>query len=242
METYTFNGKTIPETLRILGAKGNQAFTASLHPGVKNVLGCRMADLRRLAKAIARDKWQCYLANAGTHYMEERTLHGLVLGYIQPTDFQAYLQFVDSFVASINSWSVCDAFSFAGGREYLAGHRTELWRYLQGKMQEKEPYAIRFGVVMSMRYFLDEEHLAALFRLYDTIRDTHYYVRMAVAWAVAECYIHFPETTTAYLQNKTLDATTQGYTLRKIRESLRVDKAAKENLRQLLQDEMHKRC
>lgn len=156
MKPYTLNGKTIPEILLELSREGNPRFTESLHPGVEHVLGCRLPDLRRLAKAIVCTDWQEYLRSAGTHFMEERLLFGLVLGYIAPDDFKNYLELVDEFTARINSWSVCDAFSFAGGRDYLEQHRRELWDYVCGKAQSEEEYTIRFGVVMAMRYFTDK--------------------------------------------------------------------------------------
>lgn len=233
MKDYTIDGKSVPELLKEAAQKGNPAFTTSLHPGVENVLGCRMGDLRKLAKAIASTDWQQYLRSAGTRYMEERTLYGLVLGYILPTDFHTYLKQVDTFVRRINSWSVCDSFSFAGGKAFVTAHEEELWTYLTQKMQVREPYAIRFGVVMAMRYFTDKVYLSSLLKAYDQIHCDHYYVRMAVAWAIAECFTRFPAETMRYLHHNRLDDFTFNKALQKITESLRVDKSTKIIIRQL---------
>lgn len=235
MKPYTLNGKTIPEILKKISREGNLKFTTSLHPGVDNVLGCRMSDLRRLAKAIARTDWMDYLRSAGTHFMEERTLFGLVLGYISPNTIDTYLQLVDNFVARINSWSVCDAFTFAGGQDYLERHKQELWDYVGKKARSKDEYTIRFGVVMTIRYFTDKEHLEALFRLYDSIHHEGYYARMAVAWAVSECFIRFPNETMPYLHHNLLDTFTYNKALQKITESFRVDNTVKDTIRQLKQ-------
>lgn len=233
MKPYTLNGQTIPAILLELSRKGNQHFTETLHPGIGRVLGCRMPDLRLLAKAIARTDWQDYLRSSGTQYMEERTLFGLVLGYIIPNDFKTYLQLVDDFTTRINSWSVCDAFTFAGGLNYVDEHRRELWDYICGKARSDEEYTIRFGVVMSMRYFTDKEHLAAQLRLYESIHHEGYYARMAVAWAVAECFIRFPEETMPYLRHNRLDKFTHNKALQKITESFRVNDTVKQIIRQL---------
>lgn len=233
MEAYKINGQSIPQILRKLAKKGNPAFTASLHPGVEQVLGCRLPDLRKLAKTIARTDWEAYLQTAGTHYMEERTLYGLVLGYISPGDFQAYLKRVDIFVERINSWSVCDSFTFAGGKAYLGEHRVELWEYLRQKMTSQESYTVRFGVVMSLRYFIDREHLSSLYILYISIHHADYYVKMAVAWAVAECFIQYPQETMAYLKQNDLERFTFNKALQKITESFRVDKDTKDIIRKM---------
>lgn len=235
MDDYTLNDKKIPDILKELALeKGNPAFTASLHPGIMHVLGCRIPDLRKLAKQIIRNDWKAYLETAGHYYMEERLLHGLVLSGIQPDkDFQIYLQRVDLFVEQINSWSVCDAFKMAGSGNYLKLHAEELWNYLSTKAMSDNEYVCRFGVVMSMRYFIDRHHIQALFNLYSHIRNEGYYAKMSIAWALCECVIRFPEETTAFLNDNCLSSEVCHMTVQKIRESLRVDLSVKECIKRI---------
>ena len=54
---------------------------------------------------------------------------------------------------------------------------------------------------------------------------------MAVAWAVSVCYVKFPEKTRAFLLNNELDDFTHNKSIQKIRESYRVSKAEKEELK-----------
>lgn len=232
MAPYRLNGKSIPQLLEELGQKGNRAFTESLHPGIEHILGCRVPALRQLAKTILHDDWKLYLLTAGTYYMEERLLYGLVVSGLDPgKDFHEYLNWVTLFVERINSWSVCDAFTF---RETVySGHRMELWNYLIEQMQGSKAYANRFGVVMSMRYFIDEEHLPALFKAWSGVRNESYYVKMAVAWALSEAFVKYPEATMRFLQDEPLDKDTLHKALQKIIESRRVSQASKEAVRHL---------
>lgn len=232
---FLLDGKPIPEWLRELGKEGNATFVASLNPGIPHVLGVRLGDMRRLAKQIASSDWESYLDSAGDYYMEERLLHGLVLGAITPDeDVKIYLNRVTIFVHQINCWSVCDSFRFAGGKRYFTQHEHRFWDYLTAMMQRSETYTIRFGVVMTLTYYIKEVYIDRLLECYAAIRHPDYYVKMAVAWALSVCYVKFPQQTYDLLSRGTLDAETLQKTVRKINESLRVDKASKQIVTQLL--------
>lgn len=231
-EHYRLDGLTIKEHLLQLAERGNKKFTESLNPGVEHILGIRVPDLRKLAARIAKDDWEAYLDTADTYYMEERMLQGMVLGCIRPdADTEVYLHRVTQFVWNINSWSVCDTFKFGGGKKFIEANKDRLWEYLKTWMHAEGEYEIRFGVVMAMQHFIDEEHLDELFSLYDGIRHEGYYVRMAVAWALSVCFVKFPERTLAYLKQNSLDKFTYNKALQKITESYRVDTATKEVIR-----------
>ena len=133
----------------------------------------------------------------------------------------------------INSWSVCDTFKFAGGQRFVDRHAGRLWEYLKQWMNADGEYEVRFGVVMSMSYFVDEAHLEELLACYDSIRHDGYYVKMAVAWALSVCFVKFPERTMEYLKNNSLDTFTYNKTLQKIVESFRVDKDTKTLIRSM---------
>ena len=220
------------ELLR-LAEQGNKPFTQSLNPGVPNVLGIRIPQLRKLAARIAKGDWKAYLTTADTYYMEERMLQGMVLGCIRPDrDVEVYLERVTRFVHIINSWSVCDTFKFGGGKKFIEANKDRLWDYLKGWMQAEGEYEIRFGVVMSMQLFIDEEHIDELLRLYDGIRHEGYYVKMGVAWALSVCFVKFPDITLRYLQGpNSLDNFTYNKALQKITESYRVDAATKQTIK-----------
>ena len=232
---FLLDGKQIPEWLTELSKEGNATFVASLNPGIPHVLGVRLGDMRRLAKQIAASDWESYLDSAGDYYMEERLLHGLVLGAITPDeDVEIYLNRVTNFVYKINCWSVCDSFRFAGGKRYFTQHEQRFWDYLTDMMQRPETYTIRFGVVMTLTYYIKEAYIDRLLECYAAIRHPDYYVKMAVAWALSVCYVKFPQQTYDLLSRGTLDAETLQKTVRKINESLRVDKASKQIVTQLL--------
>lgn len=233
-KSYIINGLSVKDELLRLAEKGNQAFTASLCPGIEHVLGVRIPDLRILAKQIACADWEAYLDTAGTYYMEERTLQGLVLGYVRVgNQVEPYLKRVSDFVHLINSWAVCDSFAFAGGKSFVEANMDRIWSFVKQWMRSSEEYEIRFGVVMALKYFVDEPHLDELFACFNAIHHDGYYVKMAVAWAVSVCFVKLPKRTWVYLKANELDDFTFNKSLQKIVESYRVDSEIKKKIKQM---------
>lgn len=232
MKEYRLDGMTVKEILVGFAAEGNRKFVESLNPGVENILGIRLPRLREIARKVASDDWQTYLDTADTYYMEERMLYGMVLRYIRPLpDVETYLAMVTRFVGRINGWAVCDAFAFGGGRRFVEENRERLWQYVSGWMLADSTYGIRFGVVMSLKYFADAEHAPQFFNIIERITDEAYYVRMGIAWAVAEYFIKCQDLTRQYLCRSRLDKFTFNKSLQKITESLRVDRQTKEEIK-----------
>ena len=108
----------------------------------------------------------------------------------------------------------------------------EYWYgYLQKWLKSSREYEIRFGVVCLLDFFINEAYIDAVLEEMKKIHHDGYYVKMAVAWAVSICYIHFPEKTQKLLKENSLDDWTHNKTIQKIRESLRISKEEKEMLK-----------
>ena len=212
------------EKLEALAEPSYQAFAAKLLPGVTDILGVRVPKLRALAKNIAK-RQPTYLQAQPTCF-EETMLQGFVIGYL-PYDEQR----IAAFIPYITNWSLCD--SFCTSLKSTKAHREEMWQFLQPYFRSDQPYAIRFAVVMSLMYFIEEPYMEQLFRHYDAITNEHYYVRMAVAWAVSMCYVKQPVQTYRYLQQHSLDDQTHRMAIQKIIDSTRPTKQQKAEVRAL---------
>lgn len=227
------DGMTVAERPLSLQSRSNKPFTQSLHPGIDNILGLRVPDVRALAKEIARGDWHSYLAAPGHHYMEERMLHGLVLGQIKVPDAAQYLTLVEQFIPQINSWSVCDTFSFAGRQRFVDANRHLVLDMLMRHLHSPHEYAVRFAVVMLMQHFITPESTDRFMDLMESVTHPGYYVRMAVAWAISVAFVKAPGPVYARLLHSPLDTFTFNKSLSKILESYRVSPADKLRVRSL---------
>lgn len=218
----------VRQKLEEMAEEEYRKFASSLIPNIDNMLGVRLPELRRLAKAIAKGDWRAYVRHADNRYFEETMLQGMVIGYAR-ADLDELLEAVAEFVPRIDNWSVCD--SFCAGLKFVKDHKRRVWEFLQPYLASDREYEIRFGVVMLLNHFVDDEHLDRVLEWCDRIRHDGYYVKMAVAWAISFCFVHDPERTMAYLRSSTLDDFTYNKAIRKIIESHRVDQETKNTLR-----------
>jgi 3-methyladenine DNA glycosylase AlkD len=219
---------TIREQLFELADVEYQKFSAALIPNIHNILGVRLPELRKLAKKIAKDDWRTYLQHTESDYFEEIMLQGMVIGYVK-TNVEEILHYVAAFVPKIDNWSVCD--SFCIGLKFTKTNRKHVWDFLQPYLSSKSAYEIRFGVVMLLDFYIEEEYISRVLQLLDNAERQDYYVKMAVAWAISVCYVKLPEPTMKYLENNSLDEFTYNKALQKITESFRVDQETKNRIR-----------
>lgn len=219
---------TVKEQLLAWAEEDYRKFSAALIPNINNVLGVRLPYLRKLAKTIAKGDWRQFLKNAESEYFEEVMLQGMVIGCIQ-ADIEEVLPYIADFVPKMDNWSVCD--SFCIGLKITKTNKDTVWNFLQPYLASDKEYEIRFGVVMLLDFYIDEEYIHHVLRLLDQTDRSSYYVKMAVAWAISICYVKLPEITQAYLASSSLDDFTYNKALQKITESYRVDPETKTRIR-----------
>ncbi len=212
-------------------------FNDKIIPGVKNAIGVRMAALKELAKSIAKVDYDEYFQEVnGTDfesiYYEEIMLWGLTIGYIKESA-EEKLKYVEAFIPKINNWAVCD--SFCAGLKFTQKNKELVWQFIQPYLKDNREFYIRFGVVMLMDYFIDEEHIETNLDLLENINHEGYYVKMAVAWAISVCFVKDPEVTGKFFEKEhnKMDDFTFNKAIQKIRESYRVSKEDKDYLNQL---------
>jgi len=220
----------VRERLLALEDPGYREFHSKLLPGVDNVLGVRVPELRKLAKEIAKGDFETFLAENDREWYENDMLQGLVIGCAK-MDFEKRLTLMKAFIPRINNWAVCDV--FCGSLKDTKKHKEEMWEFLQPYLKSDQEYEIRFGVVMLLSHFIDEEYRERAFAAFDEITSEAYYVRMAVAWAVSVYFVHFQEESFAYLKQNRLDDWTYNKALQKILESYRVDAETKAIIRSM---------
>lgn len=208
-----------------------QKFTAKLLPGVENIQGVRLINLRKLAKRIVREDWKTYLRTAEEDWFEEIMLQGMVIGYVKTDSIEELFPYIRNYVGKINNWSSCD--SFCSGLKITQKYPDKIWVFLQSYFTSKQEYDIRFAIVMGLNYFITDEYKDRFLAILDTIHHDGYYVKMAVAWALSMIYVNYPQETEKYLEKNGLDDFTHNKAIQKIRESHQVTKEEKDKLNEL---------
>ena len=210
--------------------KDYKKFSESLIPNIDNVLGVRIPALRKIAKEIYAETGTDYLACSNTEYMEEVMVQGMIIGLIKDKP-EKILEHVENFIPKINNWAVCDI--FCGGLKFTNKNKELVWEFIQKYLNSEKEYDKRFGLVMILGYFTDDNYIDKVFQILDNFSHEGYYARMGAAWALSICYLKQPEKTFNYLKKSKLDKWTFNKGIQKICESLRVDKNTKEVLKSL---------
>ena len=208
-------------------------FNQKLCPDTKKkMLGIRVPFLRKLAQKIVKEyDWQQFLKEADDNCFEEVLLQGLVIGYAK-TEIDEKLEYTKKFVPKIDSWAISD--TFCPTLKIKPKDLDKVWNFILPYLNSEKEFDVRFAVIMMLDYYLTEEYINQVLEKLDQISHEGYYVKMAVAWCIAEIGIKFNEKAMNYLKNENhLDKFTFKKALQKMRESYRIDKAQKEILKQM---------
>jgi len=209
--------------------KNTRIFTVIFAHGTDNIIGVRVPVLRNYAKELAKEyKIEELLEQIDNEYYEEIMLQGMLIGF-EKKDLEKSLKYIKEFVPKIDNWAICDVFCF--GLKITNKYKKEMWKFLQSYLKSSKEFEIRFGVVMVLGYYIDDEYIQRNFEIFDNIASDAYYVQMAVAWAISICLIKFYDKTIKYLKTAKLDKFTYNKAIQKAIESYRITDEQKQFLR-----------
>lgn len=210
-------------------------FQIKLCPGVNNIIGVRLPELRKYAKNISK---VVNYAEIPTKYYEEVMLKGMLIGLEKEINYEQ----IENFIPLINNWAVCD--TFCSSLKKVKNDKERMWDFLQKYLKSKKEYEIRFAVVMILDYYIDPKYIDKVLKLLSKIKHEGYYAQMAVAWAYSVCFIKFYDKTKKFFEEELIkkennkftikiDNFTYNKSIQKAIESYRLTKEQKDELRKL---------
>ena len=214
------------------------------------ILGVHIPELKSLAKELSRKDDAAELiasfeaeSTTGKLYFEEKLVWGLLINAIKAPEQQKYA-YLRAFVPAMDNWAVCD--TICCNIKWIKD-KSALWEFLQPYFESDKEFDVRFAVVMSMIFFLDEESFPKVTSKLDSLDfsriesefmspkeakhalkvrgvakgERPYYVRMAVAWLLATGLAKVPDMTRAYVNSCGLPEDVIRLYKRKARESFK---------------------
>lgn len=195
-----------------------------------NLYGIRTPMLKEIAHILAKGDYQGFIKYNTKEVYEEKVLYGLVLGYIK-VDFSTRLSMLKEFIPCIDNWAINDIVC-ANSKDFKK-NLDEGFPFIVECIQSKNPWEIRFGLVLLLDFYINETYIDQIFIICDEIKCDEYYVKMAIAWLISICYIKYKEKTIKYLKYTELDDWTYNKALQKMIESKRVSDKEKVQLKGL---------
>lgn len=192
-------------------------------------IGVRMPILKKYAKDLFRFGVDEVLKEVKDDYYEKILLKGLIISKIK--DVNVLITYLDSFLKLIDNWAICDC--FCASLTCVSENESIFLNIIEKKLKSNNKWEVRFCFVLLLDYFVKERYLKLIFRYLDNDNNVDYYVMMAKAWLISECFIKYQSQTYEYLNNCKIDATTFNKAISKICDSHRVSKDDKIRLKQM---------
>lgn len=230
----------------------------------RKVLGLHIPDMKKIAKQISkqgceiiRDDGTCYICNNGAEIIhnlenergkslcyEETLIWGFLIN-TELTPLHQRIKMLEAYIPILDNWAVCD--SFCSDAKWMQQADKEiLWQFFERWFKSEREFEVRFAIVASMCYFIDEEWIERLFQKIDkiefnsikseykrvkgkpqkaqmgTVQGTEpYYVRMGVAWLLATSLAKYPERTREFVRTSHLPEDVIKLYIRKAKESFK---------------------
>ena len=207
-----FSAKLVPTLPR-------EAFIGVRSPSYKNII----REIAALPESVKED----FLTDLPHKYHEENCLQIALINKIK--NYDECITALEQFLPYINSWAISDGLN----PPILKKNRHQLLPKLEQWIRDDATYTKRVGMLLLMKYFLDDDYKPEYLELPASIRSNEYYVNMMTAWLFAEALVKQWDTAISFIQNHKLDTWTHNKTIQKACESFRVTPEHKEYLKSL---------
>ena len=239
----------VPKLREALAQYADKGYARFMRSGLPKevespVMGVRVPIIKAIVKTIPRQDDEAFLRailtpkrrlpkNAKPDALEERIAVACVLGRFR-TNLDLKAELLDAYMPYIDSWAVCDELcAFVKPRRE---EKDEFWDYLERACASDAPYTVRFGLVETLKYYVERGWLARVLDRVERVAQRDLDVRtvnMALAWLVCEIMAKFPNDAFKYLENNSLNNFSYNLALSKIQDSLRVSDEIKEELKSM---------
>lgn len=235
MEKFTEKSyKIFLQELKEMKDTAYQKFQGGLFKEDVSLIGIRTPILKEMAKDIAKGDYISFIKYNTHTYYEEKVLHGLLLGYIK-TDFEILLSLIRDFLPYNDNWAINDL--TCTNLKAFKKNKEDGFLFITDCLHSSRSWDIRFGLVLLLDYYVEEDYIDAILLICDRIQNKEYYVKMANAWLLSICFIKCREKTLAYFKKNHLDTWTYHKAISKICDSYRVSKEDKELLKSMKRKE-----
>ena len=240
------------------------------HLRVINALPCRkvhglhIPDMKKIAKQISKVGCEI-IKKDGRHHIcnnsaevikcfenepseslcyEETLIWGFLIN-AERTPLHQRLEMLKAYIPILDNWAVCD--SFCSDAKWMKQADKEiLWLWIEQWFKSNREFEVRFAIVASMCYFINEEWLPRVLEKIDridlesikseyrtvkgkpqtaqegTVQGTApYYVRMGVAWLLATALAKYPKKTRDFIHTTHLPQDVIKLYIRKAKESFK---------------------
>ena len=188
------------------------------------------AEVDRIVREIRKGNVREFLSLELWENHTEVMIRGKLIGKFK--DFDEFKSYALPYARRADTWAATDCIKFALTKE----NKPKFFEFALECLQDKEhTFVRRLGVIILLKMSATPGYTDGILRAADSLEsEQEYYVNMANAWLIAECFTHFRDKTLAYLMGAPrLNKFTMNKAISKCRDSYRVSAEDKELLKTL---------
>ena len=222
--------ESLREELAFFAEDDYREFVKKGVPTERPIVGVRIPKIEEIVDSLPVNSCEEILKTEPVT-LEEVLARGMIVAKLP---YPEMLNAFNSQLEYIDDWCTCDIFC-SRITKAVQKHREEFLELkIEPLFKSPDEFAVRVGLVLLKTAFMDFDYLAVIFDRVEALSNRdEYYIKMAIAWLLSECFIKFPEVTLAYFESSKLPKWTFNKAISKICDSRRVEPEMKENLKKM---------
>lgn len=191
-------------------------------------LGISYQQLELVAKHIYQGDYHTFLTSNSHDVYELNVIQTKVIGMIK--DFDEAFKYFNAFIPHANEWSLVDG--LCQNFKITSKHHDQVFTRIETLSSSQKPFENRIAIVMLLSHFVNDTYVHRSLTILKQINSDHYYVKMAIAWALQVYAVHYPNEVKQILASQLLNPWVQNKAIQKIKESFRISDTYKDEISQ----------
>lgn len=182
------------------------------------VLGIKVPVIKKIAKEIVKGNFISFLKLNPYTTFEDCLINGCLISKLK--DFDTMKLYLDTYSTIIDNWALCDCLDF----EIKKDNENKFFNLSMDYVQSNQPFKKRIGILLWFKFINNEQFIKSILNTIPNLKnENHYYVNMALAWFVCECFIKNKALGYYIFKNHILNKFVTNKSIQKIKDSFRVD-------------------
>lgn len=143
-------------------------------------------------------------------------------------DFDVFKVYLKKYLSFVDSWAQTDCLKL----KIKENDKQKYFDFSQDLIKSSQTFERRMGIIILFK-LIDDTYIDKILNICkDMNNESEYYVNMAIAWLVAECFAKYRQKTLDLVKSKTLNQFVQNKAISKCNDSFRISEQDKNLLKQ----------
>lgn len=182
-------------------------------------------EVKDIVSMIAKGNYMEFLEHWLWKNHTETVINGGLICKIK--DFKVMKEYLIKYSECADNWATIDSLKF----RFRKDNKHKFIEFAKELLLSTHTFSRRLGIIILLKLCDEEEFIDEILTIANTLTaEQEYYVNMANAWLIAECFVNFRDKTLEMLSSHKLNKFTINKAISKCRDSLRISREDKELL------------